>query len=182
MKTKNTLIYILLLFCLPMLGCHQTKRDQSLVNDEPDRGTGASEVEQHDDISIGKENLLHEIENYEMLTNLYQAAKVSGLSEELEQEGPYTILAPANIAFERAKVDEKGQMPENWDKEKTKEILASHIIKGKYKAVDLLDANDLVDINGKKIQKIGKDNLLQTDIEASNGIIQIIDTLLVSGN
>lgn len=179
---KITLCLLLILY-MSLLGCNYSNPQEDRgVDTEVDRGSEAAEVEQSDDISIGKENLLNTIENYEMLTRLYQAVKVSGLLEELAQEGPYTLLAPANIAFDKATGDETGNVSGQWDKEKTKDILSSHIIKGKYQSANLLDADDLVAINGKKIQVIGKDNLLQIDIEASNGIIQIIDTLLVSAN
>lgn len=185
MYTKKIVSYFTLF--LGVLVCACTANDQTNDPDKnlyesAERGTRASELEYSNSISVGEENLLSTIENYDMLSRLHEAARASGVFEELEQEEAYTVLAPANIAFDKAKNDETGDVPDNWSKEQLEEILTSHIVKGSYQSSDLTDAVSLESINGKQIKVNAKEHLLYTDIEASNAIIHIIDTILVYPN
>ena len=186
MYTKKIISYFTLflgvLVCACTAGNDQTDDPDKNLYESAERGNRASELEYSNSISVGEENLLSTIENYDMLSRLYEAARASGVFEELEHEGPYTVLAPANIAFEKAKNGETGDVSDNWSKEELKEILASHIVKGSYQSSGLTDAVSLESINGKQIKMNGKEHLLYTDIEANNGIIHIIDTILVYPN
>ncbi len=177
----NRTVHILTVLMLSvMVSCNPSQESRENDNEEiADRGGRAAEVEQDHDISV-EEDLLATIENIDMLGRLYEAARVSGVFEELETSEDYTLLAPANVAFEKAKSDDFGDVPDNWTEEDIKNILSSHIIKGNFDATILVDTANLVAINGAPIQAISRGQLLQTDIQASNGTIHVIDTILTN--
>jgi uncharacterized surface protein with fasciclin (FAS1) repeats len=111
-----------------------------------------------------------------------QALKTSGIIKDLEKEDELTIFVPSNEAFQR--VSQQLLRPEN--KEKLAKILKHHIINDTYQRSDLktdkiesMDGNNLnIDVRGHRI-KINNATIVQTDIEAANGVIHVIDAVLV---
>ena len=114
---------------------------------------------------------------------LVTAVQKAGLVETLKGEGPFTVFAPTEKAFK--KIPEETLNAVLADKEKLKSILLAHVVVGK--KVMAKDAVGLVGekVNGfelskaKKGLKIGAAKIVKTDIEASNGVIHVIDTVLI---
>ncbi|MGV3531978.1 MAG: fasciclin domain-containing protein [Chthoniobacteraceae bacterium] len=117
---------------------------------------------------------------------LVAAVKAAGLAETLSGDGPFTVFAPTDEAF--AKLP-KGTMedllkPEN--KEKLAGILTYHVVPGKVMAADVKPGK-VKTVNGKEATvkvdgdtvMIGKAKVVKTDIAASNGVIHVIDTVLL---
>lgn len=117
---------------------------------------------------------------------LVAAIKAAGLVETLNGTGPFTVFAPTDEAF--AKLP-KGTLenllkPEN--KEQLVALLTYHVVPGKIMASDVATTNAKT-VNGKKLPivvkegkvKAGEANVVKTDIAASNGVIHVIDTVLV---
>ena len=119
-------------------------------------------------------------------TTLLAAAEAAGLVDALKGEGPLTVFAPTDDAF--AKLPEGTVasllLPEN--KDQLAGILKLHVIAGKVKSKDLagqqieaetlngtvsIDGTDGVTVNGAKV--------ISADVKASNGIIHVIDTVLL---
>ena len=117
-------------------------------------------------------------------TTLLAAAQAAGLAETLSTGGPFTVLAPTDDAFKK--------LPEGTveallkDTEKLKSILLHHVIDGAVMSKDVvklksaksklgqdltIDATDGVVIGGAKVVK--------ADIVASNGVIHVIDTVIL---
>ena len=127
-------------------------------------------------------------------STLVAAVKAAGLVDTLSGEGPYTVLAPTNEAFAKlgdAKIAELLK-PEN--KEMLKGILMYHVIEGKVEAADVAklsgkevdtccpDGNKLeIKVADGKVMFMGGTTatVVKADIEASNGVIHAIDTVLL---
>lgn len=117
---------------------------------------------------------------------LVAAVKAAGLVETLSGEGPFTVFAPTDEAFAKlpAGTVEDLLKPEN--KEKLTAILTYHVVAGKVMAADV-KSGDVKTVNGKEATikvadgkvTIGSANVVKTDIAASNGVIHVIDSVLI---
>lgn len=117
-----------------------------------------------------------------MFNTLLAALEASDLVETLEGHGPFTVFAPTDDAFSklpRATLEELLK-PEN--KDQLVAILTYHVAAGKIEAKDLLNVSEAETVNGQSLPiglRIGQANVIQADIEASNGIIHVIDEVLL---
>ncbi len=120
-------------------------------------------------------------------TTLVAAVKAADLVDTLKGEGPFTVFAPTDEAFAKlpAGTVEDLLKPEN--KEKLQAILLYHVVPGKVTAADVVKvtsaktANDMdlkVMVDGNMV-KINEAQVVQTDIMTSNGVIHVIDTVLI---
>ncbi len=114
---------------------------------------------------------------------LVTAVKEAALVETLKGKGPFTVFAPTDEAF--AKIPEEKLKAVLADKELLKKILLAHVVVGKeVKAADVVKM-DGEKVNGFKVQvadgkvKLGSANVTKTDIMTSNGVIHVIDTVLM---
>ena len=118
---------------------------------------------------------------------LAKALQAAGLIETLKGAGPFTVFAPTDDAF--AKLPE-GTLeallkPEN--KQKLQRILTYHVVPGKVKASDVVKLQSAKAVSGDTIAIAARnggvtvDNarVVQTDIEASNGVIHVIDAVIL---
>jgi uncharacterized surface protein with fasciclin (FAS1) repeats len=120
-------------------------------------------------------------------STLVAAVKAAGLVETLSGEGPFTVFAPTNEAF--AKIDKDALAAVLKDKEKLTAILTAHVLKGAVMAekVVTLDGKEVETLQGTKfkitvadkIVKIGDATVKVTDIKCKNGVIHVIDTVLM---
>lgn len=120
---------------------------------------------------------------------LVAAVQAAGLEDTLRSEGPFTVFAPTDAAFAAlpAGTVESLLLPEN--KDKLVGILTYHVVPGAVKAADVLGAKtDVATVNGKTITVDGSDGatvkvnnatVTAADVEASNGVIHVIDTVLL---
>jgi len=124
----------------------------------------------------------------EDFSTLVAAVKAAGLVETLQGEGPFTVFAPTNAAF--AKLPEGTVetllMPEN--REQLIAILTYHVVPDRVMAKDMVDLTAAKTVQGSDVAiKVSKENdvsindamVVVTDIEASNGIIHVIDTVIL---
>lgn len=118
-------------------------------------------------------------------STLVTAIKAAGLAETLAGEGPYTVFAPTNEAF--AKLPEGTLESLLQDKEKLAAILTYHVVPGKVMASDVLKLQSATTVQGQDITitaesgavMVNDANVVKTDIEASNGVIHVIDTVIM---
>ena len=123
---------------------------------------------------------------------LVAAVKAAGLVETLKGSGPFTVFAPTDEAFKKLEKSKPGTIatllkPEN--KEKLTAILTYHVVPGKVMAADALklkDGTKVKTVNGKSITvhtkggvKIDNAKVIKADIVCSNGVIHVIDTVLL---
>ena len=121
-----------------------------------------------------------------MFTTLVTAVKEAGLVETLKGKGPYTVFAPTDEAFK--KLGEETIKKVLADKELLKKILLAHVVEGSVMAEDVvkLDGKEVKTIQGTKFMvstkdgvKLGEAKVVKTDIKCSNGVIHVIDTVLM---
>ena len=120
---------------------------------------------------------------------LVAAVKAAGLVETLQGEGPFTVFAPTDEAFAKlpAGTVENLLKPEN--KDKLTAILTYHVVPGDLMAKDVLSMKYLETAQGEKIKVSMKDGkayvdgaeILKTDIKTSNGVIHVIDAVILPG-
>lgn len=119
---------------------------------------------------------------------LLTAATEAGLVEALTaKDANLTVFAPTDEAF--AKLPEGALEGLLKDKEALKSVLLYHVVKGKVKAEDVvgLDGKKVETLSGKKVNvkvkdgvvMLNKSKVVKTDIMASNGVIHVIDTVLM---
>ncbi len=122
-------------------------------------------------------------------STLVAAVTEAGLAETLGAEGPYTVFAPTDAAFEalpEGLVDAL-LMPEN--KEVLTQILTYHVVAGEVMSTDI-QPGDVATVEGEDITITTEDGGVQVngatvstaDVEASNGVIHVIDEVLVPPN
>ena len=118
-------------------------------------------------------------------STLVSAVVAAGLAETLSGEGPFTVFAPTNEAFAAlpAGLLDKLLLPEN--KETLVKILTYHVVAGKVMAADVT-AGDVTTVEGSTFAvttdggvKVGDATVTATDVEASNGVIHVIDKVIV---
>ena len=118
---------------------------------------------------------------------LVAAVQAADLVETLKSEGPFTVFAPTDEAFAKLPEGTIDDLLKPENKEKLQAILLYHVVPGKVMAADVVNvtsaktANDMslsVMVDGKTV-KINEAQVIQTDIMTSNGVIHVIDTVLI---
>jgi transforming growth factor-beta-induced protein len=121
-------------------------------------------------------------------TTLVAAVEAAGLVETLSGEGPFTVFAPTDDAFAAlpAGTLDSLLLPEN--KQQLTDILTYHVVSGKVMAADVVTLTSAPTVLGKDITITVKDGkvylndtvqVIITDVEASNGVIHVIDAVLL---
>ncbi|WP_428754776.1 fasciclin domain-containing protein [Vibrio cionasavignyae] len=118
---------------------------------------------------------------------LVAAVKSAGLVETLKGDGPFTVFAPTDEAFAKlpAGTVDMLLMPEN--KDKLVAILTYHVVPGKVMAADVVKLDSAATVEGQLVSikveggtvMINDANVVATDVAASNGVIHVIDTVLI---
>ena len=121
----------------------------------------------------------------EGFTTLVAALTAAGLVETLQGEGPFTVFAPTDAAFAALPEGllEKLLLPENV--EVLKSILTYHVVAGKVMSTEVV-AGDVPSVEGSNLTlatemgvQVNGATVTQADVEATNGVIHVIDTVLV---
>ncbi len=118
---------------------------------------------------------------------LAAALKAADLVETLKGKGPFTVFAPTDEAFAKlpAGTVESLLKPEN--KEKLVAVLTYHVVPGKVLAKDVVKLTGAKTVQGSSVKiaamdgkvKVDAANVVKTDIEASNGVIHVIDAVIL---
>jgi len=119
-------------------------------------------------------------------TTLVKAVQAAGLVDTLKSAGPFTVFAPTDEAF--AKLPAGTLTAVLADKAKLTAILTYHVVAGNLKAKDVAGMNGKtattvqgggLAIDTTKGVKVGAATVTKADIECSNGVIHVIDTVLI---
>ena len=122
----------------------------------------------------------------ESAKTLAAAVTAAGLVKTLQGEGPFTVFAPTDAAFAAIQKDVDTLLkPEN--KEKLTNILTYHVVSGNAMAADLEDGQELTTVQGGKLKvtikgdkvMIGEAQVTMADVAASNGVVHVIDKVLM---
>ena len=144
-------------------------------------------------------NIVENAANSKDHTTLVAAVKAAGLVETLEGKGPFTVFAPTNEAFEKLPAGTVDTLVKPENKKKLTGILTYHVVAGKVTAAKLVEkikASDgkamLKTVNGESLTasmdgdsvvltdtKGGTAKVTIADVMQSNGVIHVIDTVLM---
>lgn len=116
---------------------------------------------------------------------LAKALQAAGLVDTLKGKGPFTVFAPTDEAF--AKLPEGTLETLLKDKAKLTAVLTYHVVAGEYPAEKVVASKRLKTVQGSPIKitvsdsgvKVNQANVVKTDIRASNGIIHVIDAVIL---
>jgi uncharacterized surface protein with fasciclin (FAS1) repeats len=118
---------------------------------------------------------------------LASAIQAAGLVGTLKGDGPFTVFAPTDEAFAKlpAGTVENLLKPEN--KEQLVAILTYHVVPGKVEAAEVVTMDEAKTVNGKMVDikvkgdtaMVNEAKVTKTDIAASNGVIHVIDTVIM---
>ncbi|HNO78306.1 MAG TPA: fasciclin domain-containing protein [Phycisphaerae bacterium] len=118
---------------------------------------------------------------------LVAAVKAAGLVDTLKSDGPFTVFAPTDDAF--AKLPSGTVEKLLADPDRLAAILKYHVVPGKVMAADVVKLRSAHTALGQSLDisvadgvKVGSANVVSTDIETSNGVIHVIDTVLLPKN
>lgn len=115
---------------------------------------------------------------------LVTAIKAAGLEDVLRSEGPFTVFAPTDAAFAKLPAGALDGLLK--DKDQLRAVLTYHVISGKVLAADVVKLDSAKTVQGQKLEihagdKVTVDNanVVKTDILAGNGVIHVIDAVLL---
>ncbi len=183
-STRKTLIGTLIVLSLVLAACAPAATPAPTAPPPPPQPTEAPMPEPTPeppktivDIAAGDERF----------KTLVAAVTAAGLVETLQGEGPFTVFAPTDEAFAKlpAGTVEELLKPEN--KQQLVDILTYHVVAGKVMAADVVKLSEAETVLGKKVAikvegdsvMVNESKVILTDIEASNGVIHVIDTVLL---
>ncbi|HET9697451.1 MAG TPA: fasciclin domain-containing protein [Terriglobales bacterium] len=118
---------------------------------------------------------------------LAKALEAAGLVDTLKGKGPFTVFAPTDEAFAKLPAGTVQDLLKPENKSKLVAILTYHVVPGDVKASDVVKLTSAKTVNGEplKIATMGGNvtvndaNVVKTDILCSNGVIHVIDTVLL---
>jgi uncharacterized surface protein with fasciclin (FAS1) repeats len=116
---------------------------------------------------------------------LVTAVKAAGLVETLKGEGPFTVFAPTDAAFAKVPTDTLNALLA--DKAALANVLTYHVVAGKVMAADVVKLSSAETVQGQAVSIEVKDGkvyvdgaqVVTTDIKASNGVVHVIDAVIL---
>jgi uncharacterized surface protein with fasciclin (FAS1) repeats len=122
------------------------------------------------------------------LSSMVKGLKAAKLEETLSDRGPFTILAPINLAFSSMTPSTFEEMLKPANSDKLSDMLSSHILAEKKLVKDFINGQKLKTINGKEVNVTVKDGevringakILARDRQGSNGVVHSVDTFNAS--
>ncbi|NJL14219.1 MAG: fasciclin domain-containing protein [Microscillaceae bacterium] len=157
------------------------KQDSTTVD-----SSEATETNEAPEEAEEAKNIVGLAQETEALSTLVKALQAADLVSALEGEGPFTVFAPTNEAFAAlGETLDDLLKPEN--KEKLAGILKYHVVSGLVKSTDLTDGQKAATLNGAEVtistkdgvSLNGKAKVTTADVEASNGVVHIIDAVIL---
>ena len=117
-------------------------------------------------------------------TTLATALQAAGLVDTLKGKGPFTVFAPTDEAFAKVPKDQLDALLK--DKAKLTAVLTYHVVPGKVMAADVVKLKEAKTVQGQSLRidassgvKIDGATVVKADVGASNGVIHVIDTVLM---
>ena len=144
-------------------------------------------------------NIIENAINSKDHTTLVAAVKAAGLVETLQSEGPFTVFAPTNSAFDKLPKGTVATLLKPENKKQLQTVLTYHVVAGKYNAADIVkaikDGNGTATfptvsggeltamLNGSSVvlkdENGGTSTVTIADVNQSNGVIHVVDTVVL---
>lgn len=118
---------------------------------------------------------------------LATALQAAGLVDTLKGPGPFTVFAPTDEAFAKLPPGTLQDLLKPENKQKLISILTYHVVAGKVLAKDVVKLHEAKTVNGQEVKitvedgkvKVNDANVVKTDILCTNGVIHVIDSVLL---
>ena len=125
--------------------------------------------------------------NTASFTTLVAAVQAAGLAEKLSGPGPFTVFAPTNEAFSKLPPGTLEELLKPENKAKLVSVLTYHVVPGNVKAKDVVKLKEATTVAGSNVAIVVKNGVImidgakvvQTDITSSNGVIHVIDAVIL---
>jgi uncharacterized surface protein with fasciclin (FAS1) repeats len=137
-------------------------------------------------------NIIQNAVNSKDHTTLVAAVKAAGLVETLEGKGPFTVFAPTNMAFGKLPAGTVDTLVKPENKATLTKILTYHVVPGRLEASSLTDGKKLKTVEGEELTvkkadgkvmiidaKGGSSMVTISNVNQSNGVIHVVDTVLM---
>jgi uncharacterized surface protein with fasciclin (FAS1) repeats len=116
---------------------------------------------------------------------LATALKAAGLVDTLKGKGPFTVFAPTDDAFRKLPAGTLEKLLA--DKAQLTKVLTYHVVAGKVMAADVVKLKEAKTVEGSMVKiivvsggvKVNDANVVKTDVSASNGVIHVIDSVIL---
>lgn len=129
-------------------------------------------------------NIVETAINAGNFTKLVSAVQAASLVDTLSGEGPFTVFAPSDEAFSKLPEGTLDSLLQ--DVEKLKGVLTYHVLTGKVMSSNLSGVSTATTVNGQEVTidatngvRVNNSNVVTADIDCSNGVIHVIDTVLL---
>ena len=138
--------------------------------------------------SYGSKDIVDTAVSNGSFTTLVAAVEAAGLVETLKGEGPFTVFAPTDDAFAALPEGTLDDLLKPENKDQLAAILTYHVVAGKVKAKDVVSLDKATTVQGAdvsiniedgKVILNGNSQVVSTDISTSNGVIHVIDTVII---
>lgn len=118
---------------------------------------------------------------------LAAALEAAGLVDTLKGDGPFTVFAPTDEAFAKLPAGTVDDLLKPENKDQLSAVLTYHVVPGEVMAADVVNLTEATTVNGKPIAiavegdtvKINEATVMQADVRASNGVIHVIDSVIL---
>jgi uncharacterized surface protein with fasciclin (FAS1) repeats len=137
-------------------------------------------------------NIVENAVNSSDHTTLVAAVQAAGLAETLSGPGPFTVFAPTNNAFGKLPAGTVQTLTQPANKATLTKILTYHVVPGKLSAADLSNGRTLTTVQGERLTVVKRGNMVHlrdakggeamvtiADVNQRNGVIHVIDTVLM---
>lgn len=124
------------------------------------------------------------------LSTLVAAVKAAGLVETLKGDGPFTVFAPTNEAFEALPAGTLEMLLKPENKDKLVAVLTYHVVTGDVESSGLSDGMSVETVEGSEIDvavegesvMVNEASVVSADVAASNGVVHVIDQVILPPN
>ncbi|MFP4092143.1 MAG: fasciclin domain-containing protein [Cyclobacteriaceae bacterium] len=175
----------LCIFTLSLSSCYNEKTtpaEKSDVEFESDVTVGKEDRE----LRIGEGTIFEVVEDNESLKLLRYALRSTGLDSALADEGPYTLFAPSDKAFDELSETRPNAIPDSIGNEELKNILLHHVVRGSFSDAEIVNLEQLEPLYGNPIKvtkedgkiRVGGASMIFKDRVADNGYVHIIDEVI----
>ncbi|MBO6575192.1 MAG: fasciclin domain-containing protein [Rhodothermales bacterium] len=155
-------------FALPLMGCDSNSSDDTTVE-------------------VTAKTIVETAIDADDFNTLVTAVQAADLVATLNGPGPFTVFAPTDAAFDALPDGTVSSLLEPENRDQLASVLTYHVVSGRVPASDVVNLTSAPTVQGATVDitvvdgvvKVNNATVIQTDIEASNGIIHVIDAVLL---
>jgi uncharacterized surface protein with fasciclin (FAS1) repeats len=147
-------------------------------------GLAAATAPAHADNDAAQKDIVDTAVAAGQFTTLAKALQAAGLVDTLKGAGPFTVFAPTDEAFAKLPAGTLEALLK--DKAKLAKVLTYHVVPGRVLAADVVKLKEAKTVEGQAVKidashgvKVDNANVVKTDILASNGVIHVIDAVIL---